>query len=89
MEAIAVAERVSRRVEADVTIDCSGLPCPEPIRKARRAIEVLRIGQVLKIIATDSGAPDDIREWAQRAGRQLIARGRHHHSYTFYIRRTG
>ena len=73
---------------ADRTIDCSRLPCPEPIRKAKHALEALEVGQVLKLIATDEGAPADICEWAQRHGRRLVATERSGVSHIIFIQRT-
>ena len=86
---IAKTRRSSQHaVFADATIDCSGMACPTPIRSAKHALAALRVGQILKIIATESGAPADIREWAQRAGRELIASEEHDDTYVFYIKRT-
>jgi tRNA 2-thiouridine synthesizing protein A len=78
----------SMSIDVDHAIDCSGMPCPEPIRRAKHALDTLRFGQVLKIIVTDAGAPADVREWAQRAGRRLVASEQHNDTHTFYIRRT-
>ena len=80
--------RAALPVLADRIIDCSRLPCPEPIRKAKHALETLEVGQVLRLIATDEGAPADICEWAQRHGRHLVATERDGASHIFYIRRT-
>ena len=88
MAMLAIGEDKSAPVKADCTVDCSGLPCPEPVRMARHAIETLRVGQVLEVIASESGAPDDIGEWAQRSGRELVAVARRSGTYVFYIRRT-
>ena len=41
-------------VSADQVLDCSGLACPMPIIKTRKAIDGLQVGQVLKMIATDA-----------------------------------
>jgi TusA-related sulfurtransferase len=43
----------------DKEIDTSGLNCPLPILKAKKALNDMVSGQVLKVIATDPGASRD------------------------------
>ena len=47
-------------VKADQTLDCSGLACPMPILKTKKAVDGMQIGQVLEMIATDPGSTSDI-----------------------------
>lgn len=51
----------------DAELDASGLDCPLPILKAKKALASLRGGQVLRVVATD---PDSIRDF-EVFGRQL------------------
>jgi len=37
----------------DQELDCSGLSCPMPILKTKKAIDGLSAGKVLKVISTD------------------------------------
>jgi len=73
---------------ADKVLDCSGLLCPMPILKTSQAIKDVEVGQVLKVIATDPGAPADIEAWARQTGHELLASEQEGGSFTFYIRRT-
>jgi tRNA 2-thiouridine synthesizing protein A len=43
--------------KADKVLDCSGMLCPMPVIKTSKAIQDIAVGQVLKMIATDAGAP--------------------------------
>ena len=43
----------------DQELDASGLNCPLPILRAKKAIAGLESGQVLRIIATDPGSVKD------------------------------
>ena len=43
----------------DQELDASGLNCPLPILRAKKAIAGLEAGQVLRIIATDPGSVKD------------------------------
>ena len=47
----------------DQELDCSGLACPMPILKTKKAVDSLQLGQVLKMIATDPGSLPDIQAW--------------------------
>ncbi|MDR3572929.1 MAG: sulfurtransferase TusA family protein [Anaerolineaceae bacterium] len=74
-------------VAADQILDCSGLDCPMPVLKTKKAIDNLQIGQVLKMIATDPGSPEDMAAWTQKTGHELIASEHEGGKFIFYIRR--
>ena len=58
--------------EANKVLDCSGMLCPLPVIKTSRAIKELSVGQVLKMIATDPGAPPDMEAWSRQTGNELL-----------------
>lgn len=53
-------------------LDACGLQCPGPLLKMRERMEQLKAGQLLKIIATDPGFPNDAAAWANRSGNRLV-----------------
>ena len=53
-------------------LDTSGLLCPLPVLKARRALNTLQSGQCLRVIATDAKAPDDFAAFCQQSGDCLL-----------------
>ena len=59
----------------DVELDTSGLNCPLPVLKARKALSEMQIGQRLRLIATDSGAEQDIPAFSKMTGNPLIESG--------------
>jgi tRNA 2-thiouridine synthesizing protein A len=75
-------------VTPDQTLDCSGLACPMPILKTKKAIDGLQIGQVLKMIATDPGSTSDMEAWTQKTGHQLVGSEQEAGKFIFYIRKT-
>ncbi len=79
---------LSAPVTADQVIDCSGLSCPMPILKTRKAIDALQVGQVLKMIATDPGSVPDMEAWTSKTGHALLGYEQAGDTYTFYIRKT-
>ena len=45
------------------TVDARGLKCPMPIVKAKREIDSIPVGEVLRVIATDPGSVLDFQGW--------------------------
>lgn len=74
---------------ADRELDCSGMLCPMPVIKTAKAIKELQPGQVLKMIATDAGAPSDMQAWCRQTGNTLIGSSAGDGKFVFYVRRTG
>ncbi|EGV35498.1 hypothetical protein l13_15150 [Neisseria weaveri ATCC 51223] len=54
------------------TLDVTGLKCPLPILKAKKALAVLETGDVLTVLATDVGAPDDFAAFCRQTGHVLL-----------------
>ncbi|MCL6452717.1 MAG: sulfurtransferase TusA family protein [Alicyclobacillus sp.] len=59
-------------VTVDKTVDCTGLSCPMPIVRTKKAIEEMHAGQVLEVVATDPGSVADVKSWATRTGHQFL-----------------
>ncbi len=49
-------------------LDTSGLLCPLPVLKARRALNRMHPGEGLRVIATDAKAPDDFAAFCEQSG---------------------
>jgi tRNA 2-thiouridine synthesizing protein A len=45
------------------TVDARGLKCPMPIVKAKKEIDAIPAGEVLRVIATDPGSVLDFQGW--------------------------
>jgi len=56
----------------DQELDATGLNCPLPILRAKKALATLQSGQVLHIIATDPGSVKDFEAFAKQTGNQLL-----------------
>jgi len=72
----------------DQELDCSGMACPMPILKTKKAVDGMQIGQVLKMIATDPGSLPDMTAWTAKTGHELLAHEQQGDVFTFYIKRT-
>ncbi len=49
------------------TLDAQGLKCPMPIVKAKKELDTLSAGEILKVVATDKGSLLDFQGWAKTA----------------------
>ncbi len=57
----------------DTTLDATGLLCPLPVLKARRALRSVPAGGVLEVLATDPGATKDFEHFCRTTGCTLLA----------------
>jgi tRNA 2-thiouridine synthesizing protein A len=74
----------------DATLDATGLLCPLPVLKARRALKPLAPGAVLEVLATDPGATKDFEHFCQTTGCELLeANEQHGGVLRFVLRKPG
>ena len=57
----------------DKEFDASGMSCPLPIVKTKKALADMTSGQVLKVISTDSGSVKDMQAFADQTGNTLVS----------------
>lgn len=76
-------------MEADEVLDVSGLSCPMPVLKTKKAMEKLEPGKVLKVIATDKGSKSDIPAWVKRTGNVLLEMKEEDGKYIYLIKKSG
>jgi tRNA 2-thiouridine synthesizing protein A len=57
---------------AEKMLDVTGLGCPLPVLKARKALREMAPGQTLELLATDPGALDHIPDFCLSAGHELL-----------------
>ncbi|MBI9052118.1 MAG: sulfurtransferase TusA family protein [Anaerolineaceae bacterium] len=74
-------------VAADQVLDCSGMACPMPILKTKKAVDGLDVGQVLKMIATDPGSSSDMDAWTKKTGHELVGSEQDGDKYIFFIKK--
>jgi len=56
----------------DQELDARGLNCPLPILRAKKTLNTMIGGQILKIIATDPGSIKDFEAFAKQTGNELL-----------------
>ncbi len=73
--------------EYDQELDASGLNCPLPILRAKKALTGMKSGQVLHIIATDPGAMKDFDAFAKQTGNELLEAREEGGKYLFLLKK--
>ncbi len=71
----------------DLELDARGLNCPLPILRAKKSIQGLESGQVLRIVATDPGSVKDFEAFCKQTGNELLAASQDGGEYAFSIRK--
>ena len=56
----------------DQELDARGLNCPLPILTAKKTLNAMSGGQILKIMATDPGSVKDFEAFAKQTGNELL-----------------
>jgi tRNA 2-thiouridine synthesizing protein A len=74
-------------MEFQKDLDARGLNCPLPILKAKKALAEMQSGEVLRIVATDSGSVRDFQAFAKQTGNALLSHSLDNGEYTFLMRR--
>lgn len=54
------------------TLDVTGLKCPLPILRAKKALAQMETGEVLTVLATDGGAQGDFEAFCRQTGHILL-----------------
>lgn len=54
-------------------LDATGLKCPMPVLRARRALKPLDAGAVLRLLADDPAAAKDVPAFCETTGHALVA----------------
>lgn len=74
-------------MQIDKEVDASGLNCPLPILRAKKALAEMVSGQILKVIATDAGSVRDFQAFAKQTGNELVDQQTAGDTYTHFMRR--
>lgn len=72
---------------ADKLLDTSGLRCPLPILKAKRALGDVSPGGTLEVVSTDPGAVADFEAFCQVTGHTLVSSAGKDGEFRFVIRK--
>ncbi|HEY2966914.1 MAG TPA: sulfurtransferase TusA family protein [Casimicrobiaceae bacterium] len=71
----------------DREVDARGLNCPLPILRTKKALNDMKSGQVVRILATDPSAVRDFQAFARQTGNELLQHVEQDGVFSFLLRR--
>jgi tRNA 2-thiouridine synthesizing protein A len=77
------------RESTPVLLDVSGLNCPMPLLKAKKALNELPAGSMLRVIATDPGSVRDFEVFARQSGNALLESKQSAGRFEYLLRKKG
>ena len=69
----------------EIILDARGLLCPMPLLKAKLALNGLKTGQKLKVLATDQGSKRDIPAFIELSPHRLLVQSEENGDHIFLI----
>jgi tRNA 2-thiouridine synthesizing protein A len=69
-------------------LDATGLHCPLPVLKTRKALANVPLGDCLTVFATDPASRIDFRHFCNLSGNELVDASERDGVFTYVIRRT-
>jgi len=82
-----VNELLKTMIEFSLEVDASGLLCPLPLLRLKKALMGIASGDVVKVIATDPAAHLDFGVYANQSGHHIIELIKHDDKQIFYIKK--
>lgn len=76
-----------RPTESDEELDARGLNCPLPILQTKRALNRLRPGQTLRVLATDPHAEIDFLAFTEKTAHSMVDHWQADGVFHFLLRR--
>ncbi|HBA65447.1 MAG: sulfurtransferase TusA family protein [Gammaproteobacteria bacterium] len=74
-------------IEYDIEVDASGLNCPLPLLRLKKALQQMMSGHVVKVIATDPAAHLDIGVYSDQTGHRILDYLKEEDKQIFYIKK--
>lgn len=70
-----------------IVLDVSGLNCPMPLLKAKKALNEMASDELLQVIATDPGSVRDFEVFARQSGNTLLEHREEDGKYFYLLRK--
>ncbi|HIE76349.1 MAG: sulfurtransferase TusA family protein [Acidiferrobacteraceae bacterium] len=73
--------------DSNQELDARGLNCPLPILRAKKTLNGMAAGEVLKIMSTDPGSVKDFQAFATQTGNQLLDSSEVNGEFHFFLKK--
>ena len=72
----------------DFELDVRGEACPYPLIRTKQQVDKIQKGQVLKVLANDPVAPQNIDAWAKKSGNEVLSFEVIKGNYCIFVRKS-
>lgn len=76
-----------KNIKANKVIDARGTSCPGPILAAKKGVVDVKVGEIMEILATDTGTQKDIPAWAKKMGHEYLGVIEDAGTFKLYVKR--
>lgn len=76
-----------KNLQVQKVVDARGTSCPGPILAAKKSVVEVGVGQVMQVLATDSGSVKDLPAWSKKMGHEFLGVIEDAGTYQLYIKR--
>ena len=80
--------RIVTDIVADFELDVRGKCCPYPLVRTKKQVDSLEPGDILKVVADDPVAPQNIDQWTKKSGNKLLAVEQQDGEYIIFVEKT-
>ncbi len=74
-------------LQVSKTVDARGTSCPGPILAAKKGIVDVKVGEIMMVLATDSGTKKDLPAWAKKMGHDYLGVLEESGIFKLYVKR--
>lgn len=75
-------------IKVNKVVDARGTSCPGPILAAKKSIAEIKTGEIMEVLASDTGTQKDIPAWCKKTGHQFLGVLEEAGYWKLYIKRT-
>lgn len=73
----------------ETVLDATGLSCPMPLLKAKKTLNEMEPGGLLRVIATDPGSVKDFDVFSRQSGNALLESSEDNGTYRYLLQKKG
>ena len=74
-------------IEVNLEVDASGLNCPLPLLRLKKALQTMQSGEIVRVLATDPAAHLDFGVYAEQTGNKILEFLKEPELQIFYIKK--
>jgi tRNA 2-thiouridine synthesizing protein A len=79
---------MSESINPDTTIDSRGATCPGPLMDLIGKVKEVEDGTVIELLTSDAGSVDDVPDWLDESGHELVDMEEVDDHWAIYVKKT-